>query len=420
MKFHLLILSTYPFNKPQHGGQIRLSNISKAYMRAGWEVDFLVLGDLEDSAGKKAIESNCITLNRKSPHAWWEGKFIPWLADFLAGEYACHDTAVWADVSRKLPKKIDVISVEHPWLWSLAKHIQGLPQFQHVKLIYSSHNVETVMKAESLASFDIPKLPLLMQCIEKVERNAVLEADLVTVVSQSDFDAFSHWGAKKILLAENGISPWNTSVSQKNAWSKKLPRGKWPLYVSSAHPPNFLGFAQALGWNLGAIPPDSRLVLAGGAASFIERQFIPSLTRPEAAIEQVNQVRFATLNESRIRCLGVLPEADLNAVKSLASAFVLPIASGGGTNIKTAEALMSGACVIGTPLAFRGYESFMDFPTVRIANTPQQFSNALRDILAPSQITPNLNADQLRVLDGLNWECRLETIPKHAQTLLTN
>jgi len=390
--------------------------MSKAYVRAGWEVDFLVLGDL---TARKAMEAKCIALNRQSPHAWWEGKFIPWLGDFLAGEYACHDSAAWADVTRQLPQKIDVISVEHPWLWSLAKRIQGLPQFKHVKLIYSSQNVETAMKAEFLASLDIPQLPLLMQRIEQTERNAVLEADLVTVVSQSDFDAFSHWGAKKVLLAENGISPWNASEAQMDEWSKKLPRGKWPLYVSSAHPPNFLGFAEALGWNLGAIPPDSRLVLAGGAAAFIEQQFIPSLAQAEAAPGQVNQVRFAALNESRIRCLGVLPEADLNAVKSLASAFVLPIASGGGTNIKTAEALMSGAYVIGTPLAFRGYESFMDFPTVRIANTPQQFSDALREILAPSQITPSLNADQLRALGGLNWECRLEFIPRHAQSVLS-
>jgi len=258
-----------------------------------------------------------------------------------------------------------------------------------------------------------------MQRIEQTERNAVREADLVTVVSQSDFDVFSEWGAKKVLLAENGISPWTTSASQREAWSKKLPRGKWPLYVSSAHPPNFLGFAEALAWNLGAIPPDSRLVLAGGAAAFIEQQFIPSLAQAEAAPPQVNQVRFAALNESRICSLGVLPEADLNAVKSLASAFVLPIASGGGTNIKTAEALMSGAYVIGTPLAFRGYESFMDFPTVRIANTPQQFSDALREILAPSQITPSLSADQLRAVDGLNWTYRLESIPQHAQSVIS-
>ena len=189
--------------------------MSKAYVRAGWEVDFLVLGDLEDSAEKKAIEAKSILLDRKSPHAWWEGKFTPWVGDFLAGEYASHDPAAWADVVRKLPQKIDVISVEHPWLWGLAKRIQALPQFQHVKLIYSSQNVETAMKAKFLASLDIPQLPLLMQRIEQTERNAVREADLVTVVSQSDFDVFSEWGAKKVLVAENGISPWNTSASQR-------------------------------------------------------------------------------------------------------------------------------------------------------------------------------------------------------------
>ena len=39
----LLLLSTYPYQKPQHGGQIRLAHIAKAYQAAGWTVESIAV-----------------------------------------------------------------------------------------------------------------------------------------------------------------------------------------------------------------------------------------------------------------------------------------------------------------------------------------------------------------------------------------
>lgn len=130
--------------------------------------------------------------------------------------------------------------------------------------------------------------------------------------------------------------------SHLEAWKKKLPPGPFALFVGSAHPPNISGFFDVLGDSLGFLAPDRSAHLRRW-----QRRPAPPPIHPAFQ-------RWKPLNESRIQILGMLDDADLAAVKSLAHLFILPISEGGGSNIKTAEALYSGKYVLGTPTSSAG------------------------------------------------------------------
>ena len=65
-----------------------------------------------------------------------------------------------------------------------------------------------------------------------------------------------------------------------------------------------------------------------------------------------------------------------------AKTIVLPLTQGGGTNLKTAEALWSGKYVVATTVAMRGFESFIDANGVFVANDAPAFKQALRTAMS--------------------------------------
>ena len=392
----IFFLSTYPFVEPRHGGQIRLAEIAKTYQSAGFEIESLAIYQAQAYQGAQ-LGSRDIALDSSHPSSLWHGEFIGSLADFLSGNYAC--AGAWKQVLERLPSKIDVIHVEQPWLWPLAKKIQNLAGYEHVKLIYGSQNIEAALKRIILTSSGIvgSALEEMVRAISKLEQMAIQEADAVIAVSPSDAKHIKTSGARLLILGENGISPWSTSHEHIESWRSRLPPRPWPLYVASAHLPNYQGFAASLANSLYSLAAlDTRLVLAGGCSPFVESEFA--------------RTQYPLLNHARLQALGVLAESDLAAVKSLAHAFMLPISAGGGTNIKTAEALYSGAYVIASPLAFRGYEDFLDMPHVKVAKRPAQFHQLLLTCLAMP--IPLLNALQRDRLDDLLWSTRLAKVPK--------
>jgi hypothetical protein len=111
----------------------------------------------------------------------------------------------------------------------------------------------------------------------------------------------------------------------------------------------------------------------------------------------------------------VLPEDSLGALIAATDVMILPIASGGGSNLKTAEALLSGKPIVATSYAFRAYEHFMDLPTVTIADTPSDFRNALSNALAAP--TPGLTAGQKYQLTEVTWSHVLQDLIQEVSAL---
>ena len=391
----LLLLRTYPYKKPQHGGQLRLANIAKTYQAAGWTVEGIAVYE------PRAYSSDCvgrhdIPFPTDSPYRLLDGHDVPAIDDLLSGRYVAEEDGGWSLILDRLPPSIDAIHVEQPWMWPLAKKIATLPHYRHVKLIYGSQNIEYPLKKDIFESLGILDSWGIVAAIESLERQVIQAVDLALAVTQNDYDALERLGARNMLLAPNGIEPWTAQEKTLARWRARLPAAPWILYVASAHPPNYTGFIDCIGDSLACIPPNSRLVVAGGVSEHIYHCYAST--------------RWSTLNLSRLELLFVLSDEDLAAVKTLAHAFLLPIQNGGGSNIKTAEALYSGKYVIGSEAAFRGYLPFTDLPEVTVARSPAQFQLAMRSVLQkpPLSVEPVIEGD---LRHTLRWDQCLAPIP---------
>lgn len=400
----VLLLSTYPFVEPRHGGQLRLAQIARAYAEAGWHVESIAV--YEPEGGKVlALGQRDIAFADDSPYRQFHGRNVPLVSDLQSGHYAAADDGAWPAISKCLPDQLDAIHVEQPWLWPLAQKIKTLGRFRHVRLIYGSQNIEAPLKSDILSSYQVNAADTaeVVAEIDALERRAACEADVSLAVTVSDLNTLIGWGARHTVLATNGIAPWQASPDKLKHWQASLPSAPWLLYVASAHPPNFTGFTQCVGPSLGCLAPDSRLVVAGSVGEHLYRQLAAT--------------RWHSLNLSRLQILHTLADADLAAVKTLAHAFLLPIPHGGGSNIKTAEALYSGAYVVGTEAAFRGFEALLDLPEVTVARNPAEFQAALRDVMARPPAAPTMRARARR--ETLRWDHCLACIPAAASAVLT-
>jgi len=403
MKPSVLLLSTYPFVEPRHGGQVRLAQIAKAFAAAGWQVESMAIYEPEAYAAQ-GLGPRDIGFASDSPYRKFQGRGVPLVNDLLSGLYAAADDGGWRDIERTLPSRIDAIHVEQPWLWPLARRIKGLERFRNVCLIYGSQNIEAPLKFEILSSYQISDTQDVVAQIDALERCAAREADVSVAVTRSDLARLIDWGARRPVLAPNGIAPWQAAPDKLRHWRAELPKAPWMLYVASAHPPNFKGFTQCVGASLGCFAPDSRLVVAGSVSEHI--------------FHQLAATRWHSLNLSRLQLLNTLADEDLAAVKSLAHAFLLPIPHGGGSNIKTAEALYSGAYVVGTEAAFRGFEDLLDLPEVTVARSPAEFQAAIRDVLARPAAVASSHPGASERRQALIWDNCLAGLPAAAQAIL--
>jgi glycosyltransferase involved in cell wall biosynthesis len=391
----ILCLSTYPIQRPAHGGQIRLRAIADCYRAAGWEVSSLAVYD-ERSYSHSDVGSLDHRFPAESIYRQWRGRTIASMSDFQSGIYAAADDGGFPAIECSLPKQLDVIHVEQPWLWPLVARIRTLPGRADIRIIYGSQNIEAPLKRSILAMSGDSLADAAGDEVAALEQRAVREADLTLAVTADDLDVFTEWGVARVVLAPNGITPWHASADRLQRWRERLPKAPWALYVASAHPPNFSNFIDSFGESLACIPPDSRLVVAGGVSEHLYRV--------------LRDTRWGDLNLSRLQLLFVLSDEDLAAVKTLAQVFLLPITVGGGSNIKTAEALYSGKHVIGTETAFRGFRAQTVVSGIHIAHTPADFQRAVRTVLCAPPL-PARSADQQQLCRSLCWDACLAHVP---------
>lgn len=397
------MLSTYPFKEPRHGGQVRTSSIVSAYKEYGYEVCSVAVFEAE-SYGPGTYDVNDVEFPPSSSYRRFHGRDVPLITDLLTGHYAAADDGGFPRIVAGLPTVIDVIHVEQPWLWPVATRLKTLDRYAKVKLVYGSQNIEAPLKKEILDSYSVRDAQDVLDEIDRLERSAALEADVAVAVTEADFNVLAEWGCRRLVLAANGIAAWSANAERLEYWKSRLPEAPWILYVASAHPPNFQGFNESLGGSLACIPPDSRLVVAGSVGEHLARV--------------LSDTRWGSLNCSRLELLYILPEEDLAAVKTLAHAFLLPIPHGGGSNIKTAEALYSGKFVIGSEPAFRGFEKFAAAEGVTVARNPGEFHAAIRrDLTLPPLVPVGDDAKMMR--EELTWNRTLAVIPETVQQVIS-
>jgi glycosyltransferase involved in cell wall biosynthesis len=378
---NILVLCTYPIKNPRHGGQLRVRNIVDAYLAAGHKVEIIgVLG-----AEHYPQESGYLPFPGKQElERFVENSFL--MEDYAIGSLFASDDFHYQRMVSKITVSPDVIQVEHPWLFSVAQRFADLSKLKPY-LIYSSHNVEWQLKNKILSSyFDKARAELCANLIKEVELQAIRGSDAIVCVSEGDADWLKTQGSTNIVLAQNGVKPWHSSEAGRAEAKAIVGSYRYSLYCASAHPPNITGFFDMFSGGFGSLKPDEKLVTVG------------SVGWPIAGDVRVHQS--AKLAE-KVVIAGEVSQACLEGMLDMAHCIVLPITQGGGTNLKTAEALWAGKHVVATSIAMRGFEDFIGQKGVYIADDPATFKRALRSAMAMNPL--QLSKSEVNMREKVLW-----------------
>lgn len=382
----VLALTTYPVRNPLHGGQRRVRALLDLYGRLGATATPVAVYDPAYTA--RDVDARDIKLGYSG--ARWAG--VPFVSDLQAGEFAAQSPEAYRHfVSLAESLRPDVITLEQPWMWPLVQRLRAEGRLSGVRLVYSSQNWEAPLKSDILlgAGVDPQRAADVAAHVEALERQVVAASDLVLAVSSSDAATYRAIpNAPRVVLAPNGVARMPSPLPPSTA-PDVFGGGRFIFFVGSAYPPNIEGFGRLVApEGLYFVPPRKSVAVCGGLCE-------------ELARSEVYQ-RYVSGNTERVQFYPNVSDPDLWALRRDCHAIVLPIHFGGGSNLKTAEALVSGKWIVATTTALRGYESFRDAPGMIIADTPDAFRTAMIDVLKRDPLV--LHDGDRRAREVLHWE----------------
>ncbi len=389
----ILQLSSHSTLTPRHGGQIRSHHIGRILETAGFDVSRIAVcwatDDLDINDPRETI------IDLKLSNFWWSEThraghdWVPHLLDYYSICAVAETPELMVELKAQIDAiRPDVILLEHPWTWPLIKSLAGVATGA-IRVIYSSQNVEVLLKRQTLADACLTVPTEVPVGVEGVERDLVESAWATVACTQADANTFESWGAVRVVVANNGTVSKNRAHLIGALPPPLRPENRFVFFVGSAHSPNVSGFFTYLAPALPGLRPRERVVIAGGMCDAINDQIATSPIREYA--------------DGRLVSLGIVDEIALDALIMNASALLLPIGYGGGSNVKTAEALASGRPIITTSTGFRGFTEYVSLARVTIADTPDRFAKAVHQILS----TPRDSLHEGSLPRELLWEMTL-------------
>ncbi|HET9850438.1 MAG TPA: glycosyltransferase [Candidatus Saccharimonadales bacterium] len=396
----ILIISTYPIANPRDGGQKRVNAIVKEYKKAFKQVKFMAV-----------FKGRYPSYDKDDIYVPTDGSYpahlIPFIGDVIAGSAIFSDSRIKNKMVKILRQyQPDIIQIEQTFpyigLKLLLEELNMNP-----KLVLSSHNVEYRMKQEILDGLGVPAAdskPIIKK-IREAEEELSKRATLVIAVSKDDIREHKKMGAKRLVLAPNGIervAPSQEAVEYWRNYFKDKAIKYTASFIGSAHPPNWEGFKKMVGDRMGFVPPDTRMVLAGSIADYFQDNF-----------KDMNLGHMTFWQ--RVIPVGRLDENKLAGLIAATDVILLPITEGGGSNLKTAEAILSGRKIVATSYAFRSFEKYRDLPNIFIADDPDRFrQNILKAISSP---LTERTKPQIELAEKVQWHYSLKGAVKEVSEL---
>jgi len=386
-------LTTYPLKSPRHGGQLRCAAIRACYRELGLEVATIAAIHGTDYRPSD-LEGDDLVL--PAGHAAFDPRLARFI-DLQSGQLIANDDgATWRAFARTLDRLApDVIALEQPWLypaarrWIDARIASGAAA---PRLVYSSQNVEGKLKRDERPEGARDALQDdAVARVERLEREVVCHADLVVACTDEELAELRAMDdapqSRAWIVAHNAIAPFEADPQRVADVRRRLGLDRYALFVGSAHPPNADGFWRMLAPSLAFLRPDERIVVVGGVVNYLRQHRVYRA--------------WPAIDEPRLVTPGELDRDDLVALLGGAHVVLLPITNGGGSNLKTAEAIYSGRPVLATPHALRGYGDASRWPTISVAADADAYRRALRALL--DRPVPPPPADHARCRAEVTW-----------------
>lgn len=334
-----LLVSTFPADPVESGGQRRLRGIAAGLHQHGWAPTVLSLtnriGSGQIRRRRTADGVSHVMVGRSAAHLEADFAMASLLGtpvdDVAAGALAPSTPIFGSELDRQL-MVTDVVVLSHPFLSST------LP-VDTPPVAYDSHNVETSLKA---AMFDhLDGGAWVADLAAEAEAEAIDRAVVIAATSTADLDRFAALGLLRNdhvrvvapnPLADDVVVPRTTeehaSARERFLQDTGQPHDNRPivLFLGSNHPPNRTAAQRC--HDLAATRSDLHIVIGGTVCSG---------TRGGAATE-----------------IGPFSARDLRRLHVMADVVLHPIEEGSGTSLKLIDALSLGIPVVATTIGARG------------------------------------------------------------------
>ncbi len=357
----ILQLGIYPVKGASHGGPKRARAIADFYRQQGVTSKYV---GVYSKATHFSLSPSDIRVSSETDSKIIDNRN---LEDIICGKAIYDDEKV----RKKLMKLIDSYKPDYIQVEQLYPYL-GLRKLMsennlNIDLIYSSHNFESELKKEAFPE----SISSILNEIESAEKELIKRSKLIISVSQEDEKQFEMLGATNVVIANNGSNPpsKNPDTEFWNRWKNQNGVENIILYVASAHPPNWDGFIEMVGKEMGFLRPDTKIIIAGSLGEYVLKVLEGSKIASDITFFE------------RVHIAGRVSDSRLAGLLRVADVVILPIISGGGSNLKTAEALINRKNIVATSFAFRSFEEFIDSPNVKISDNKQDFRNSIIDML---------------------------------------
>lgn len=384
----ITLLSTYAPSE-EFGGPARTHHQRLALENAGHDVSYIVV-DSGGSRGSLRRSDLRFSIPRRDL-----GEFDPMYSDVDLGNAAAADGRLIAEARTHLADfGTQFLMLEQPYLVGVAEQLTAA---SNVEVIYSCHNIEWVLRRE-LERFDADRRRADRHLeVLALEHRAVDLASAVTALCATDVAKLREEFGVDAVLVPNGTSVAQMPLPTDGLFKQRAQRTghRYFAFAGSSYWPNTDGFGQIATPSLGFLPPTTRIEVAGSVCAQLHHT--PAVTRQHAT------------NFARLSLNGFLPMASLVEMMRHSTAVLVPIFLGQGSNLKTADALASGAPVIMTEKSTHGYEDLLELDRegVWVATTPEEFRAAMSAALdAPQASAPLGLARRAR----LTWSSRLQPL----------
>jgi hypothetical protein len=383
----ILQVTPYPTLRPRHGGQLRAHHTARVLEASGYTVDRMAVFSRSHhpaASEDPAVDLDTARIERRFPDIWQ-------VMDLTTSELAAtDDTCFQHFAERAQAAEPDIVMLEEPWLWpAVRRWREGCSPAPPA--IYNAYNIEFRAKADILADAKVQGAASIAEEVAALERDLARSAGGVSATTADDAAVIEAWTGKTVAIAANG-----TVLRRVEHLHGILPEPLEPwhsflLFVGSAHPPNATGFWDMAVPALAALRTGQLIVVAGGVSGLIR-------SRMQASGEFY-------LARDRLVLLDYVSDLGLNCLLCNATGILLPITYGGGSNLKTPEALVSGLPILGTSRAFRGFERYADLSGVTIADNAAAFAAGVRHLFEARRPSSGLQAPQ-----ELLWDSTLQPI----------
>ncbi len=392
----ILIFSTYTIKNPQHGGQKRVAAIVKQYRQAGHIVEHVAI-QIDQSYPDHYKGDITVSFKKYQAH-----RFIALVGDLLLSDVLQEDKEALAKFSKTVNSfRPDVVEVEQPFLYKTIREALNTLGWQGA-MVNNTQNIEAHLKQQILentfgATND--ETAEIVSRIADIESFAASNADWSIACTEEDAKVLKKMGARETVLAPNGIDPTEIDEKVLDKLKDRFNGQKIILYVGSAHPPNLTGFVELIGGRLGFLGQTTKLVVVGGVADLIYGYTQTTLP---------NYIR--ELYDDWVVLLGRIDEKTLSALLKLSDQIILPILEGGGSNLKTAEAILADKKVVATTKSFHSYERYLKLPNITIADDSDTFIRAMYKNINTAKISRT--TEEKALAGTVLWENALKSMVK--------